>query len=468
MLKASRRVVAPVVAALLVAVPGVVGSAPGVALAAGGARACGPTDAAGEAPWSEFGGAGTHPQDGVGVTKPAGQLHRKWETSPLDGAVYAEPLVAGGCVYVATEDNSVYAFNAATGAPVWHVHLASPVTAGLACAGDIDPSGITGTPVLDPAHDELWAVVLTYVSGRPAHEVVALNARTGALLRRQVVALPGTDPAAEQQRAALDMEAGNVYVPLGGLYGDCGDYKGAVISVPGTPGHKLGYWHTPTAREGAVWEVGGPDVLPNGDILLSTGNSAASPGQGFDGGDALIELTASLKVASYFAPRSWAVWNTEDLDLGSTGPALLPGGLAFQVGKAGVGFLVSTSHLGGIGGQLASAQVCNGGAYGADAVSGSTVYVPCSGGLVAVRAVGRGLHVLWSSSAGGSGSPLVAGGRLFEEVQSGEVVALSPATGGVLQRLSLAPPATHFPWLVAVGSTLWALDGTRLEAFSGI
>jgi outer membrane protein assembly factor BamB len=448
--------------------PLAVGEEPSAAVAAPAEKGCAPTNGADEAPWYEFGGSHVHPQAGVGVPRPAGDLHRKWETAPLDGAVYAEPLVAGGCVYVATEDNSMYAFNAVTGSAVWHVHLAGPVTGGLACAGDISPSGITGTPALDPARDQLWAVIFTYVSGRPTHEVVALDARTGALLRREKIALPGTDPTAEQQRAALDVEAGNVYVALGGLYGDCGDYKGAIISVPEAPGHSLGYWDTPTAREGAVWEVGGPDVLPDGDLLLATGNSAAGPGQRFDGGDAVIELTPGLKMVSYFAPRSWAQWNVEDLDLGSTGPVLLPGRLAFQVGKAGEGFLVSTSHLGGLGGQLTSAQVCNGGAYGADAVSGSTVYVPCTGGLVAVRASGRTLRVLWRSGAGGAGSPVVAGGRVFEQEQGGELVALSPATGKLLQGISLASPVTHFPWLVAVGQMLYAADGTRLAAFSGL
>jgi outer membrane protein assembly factor BamB len=466
MVRPGSLLVAPALAAVLAALPPTVAGSPPAGAAP--VRTCGPTSGEGQAPWPEFGGDDAHSQAGAGVTKPAGTLRRKWETIPLDGALYAEALVAGACVYVATENDSVYAFSESSGAQVWHVHLASPVTGGLACDGDISPSGITGTPVLDPARGELWAAVLTDVSGRPEHEIVALNARTGRLLRRQELGLPGTDPAAEQQRAALDVERGHVYVALGGLYGDCGNYKGAVISVPESGGRALGYWHTPTAREGAVWEVGGPDVLPDGDLLLATGNSAASPGQAYDGGDSVVELTADLELAGYFAPAAWAQWNTEDLDLGSTGPALLPGGLAFQVGKAGEGFLVSPARLAGIGGELASAQVCNGGAYGADAVAGSTVYVPCTGGVVAVHAAGRSLRVLWSSSAGGTGSPVVAGGRVFEEAQGGQLVALSPATGKVLQSISLASPATHFPWLVAVGSSLYAPDGTRLAALSGL
>jgi len=63
---------------------------------------------------------------------------------------------------------------------------------------------------------------------------------------------------------------------------------------------------------------------------------------------------------------------------------------------------------------------------------------------------------------------VAAGGRLFEQTQGGQLVALDPANGRVLQSLSLASPVTHFPWLVAVGTTLYAADGTRLDALSGI
>jgi outer membrane protein assembly factor BamB len=433
------------------------------------AHACATTGTADAAPWPEFGGNGSHSQDGTGAAPAAGPLHRRWETHPLDAAMYGEPLVDGGCVYAATENNSIYAFRASTGTLVWRVHIGSPVTGGLACAGDINPSGITGAPVLDATRDQLWAVAFTDVSGHPQHEIVTLNARTGQLLRRRHFALPGTDAAAEQQRSGLDIDKGNVYVALGGLYGDCGNYKGGIVSVPENADRGLGYWSTPTAREGAVWEVGGPDVLPDGDLLFATGNSAASPGQPFDGGDAVINLTDGLHISSYFAPTQWAQWNVSDQDMGASGPAILPGGLALQVGKAGEGFLVNTSHLGGIGSQLASVHVCStGGAYGADAVARTTVYVPCSNGIVAVAVQDHSLKVLWRSSVGGAGSVLFAGGRVFEQVQGGRLFSVSATNGRALESLLLSAPVTHFPWLIAVGTTLYAADGTKLEALAGI
>ena len=431
-------------------------------------RTCGSTKALAQAPWPVFDGDAVHSGDGVDVTGTAGALHQKWRTPQLDGAVYAQPVLAGGCLFVATEDDTVYAFGAATGVLVWRAHLAEPVTSGLPC-GDINPSGITGTPVLDAEAGELWVVVLTDGTGGAEHQLVALKTSDGQVLRRQEIAVPGRNPAAEQERSALVLDNGNVYVALGGLYGDCNDYAGAVVSVPERGGSPA-YWAVPTAREAGIWEPGGPDVLADGNLLLADGNGAASSGQPFDESDAVIELSPALKVAGYFAPSDWARLSADDLDLGSTGPAVLPGGLAAQVGKDGVGYLVNTSRLDGIGGQLATVQVCQSGAgaYGADAVSGNTVYFPCQGGLVAVQVKARAMHVLWRSAGGDEGSPVIAGGRIFEETGSGQLQAFSPTTGRVLQALSFSSPVTHFPWLVAVGRTLYAPDGTSVVALSGL
>jgi outer membrane protein assembly factor BamB len=394
----------------------------------------------------------------------ATSLHKEWATPLLDGDVYGQPLVAGGCLFVATEDNSVYAFSATTGALRWHTHLAAPVTAGLPC-GDIDPSGITGTPALDPKNGSLWVVVLTNTAGGPVHEVVELKASTGRVERAQAIVVPGRDPAAEQERGALAIANGNVYIPVGGLFGDCGNYAGGVVSVPEASGHAPGYWEVPTARGAGMWEPSGPDVLANGDLLIADGNGAAAPGQSFDGSDAVIELSPALKMVGYFAPADWAQLDLSDGDLDSTGPAVLPGGLAFEVGKAGTGYLLSTAHLGGVAGQVASLQVCYGtGAFGADAVSGDVVYVPCTNGLTAVAVTARSPHILWRSSGGGEGSPVLAGGKLWEETPNGAVFGINASTGAVAQSQSFPAPATHFPWVIAVGGTLYAPDGPSVIA----
>jgi polyvinyl alcohol dehydrogenase (cytochrome) len=450
----------------LVATGGDAGAATSVRLSQ--TTGCGPTSGRGQAPWPEFDGNGARSGVGVSVAAPAGQVHQQWKTPVLDGAAYAQPLVAGGCLFVATEDNSVYAFNTSSGQLVWHTHLAVPVTSGLPC-GDIDPSGITGTPALDPATGMLWVVVLTNSGGGPSHQVVELKASTGQVERRQDIAMPGRLAAAEQERGALAVADGNVYIPLGGLFGDCSNYVGGVVSVPEKAGHAPGYWAVPTARGAGMWEPSGPDVLANGDLLIADGNGAASPGEPFDDSDAVIELSPSLRAVGDFAPSDWAQLNETDGDLDSTGPAVLPGSMSLIVGKAGTGYLLDTGHLGGVGGQVGSTQVCEGtGAFGADAVAGETVYVPCTDGLAAVAVSGRALHVLWHSSGGGEGSPVVAGGKVWEETPQGALFGINAATGAVSEELSFPSPVTHFPWLVAVGSNLYAPDGSSVVALARI
>ena len=213
--------------------------------------------------------------------------------------MYAQPLVAGGCLFAATEDDSVYAFSATTGALRWRTHLATPVAGGLPC-GDISPSGITGTPVLDPVNGSLWVVVLTSGAAGPVHQAVELRSSNGQVERRQAFALPGREPAAEQERGALALEDGNLYIPLGGLFGDCNNYDGGVVSVPEAGGHSPGYWEVPTARGAGMWEPSGIDILANGELLIADGNGAAAPGQSFDGSNAVVELSPALKTERLF------------------------------------------------------------------------------------------------------------------------------------------------------------------------
>ena len=93
--------------------------------------------------------------------------------------------------------------------------------------GDIDPLGITGTPVY---LDGLVYVVAEH-GGSIRHELVALDLKTGTVRWRRGVDVPGPDPTVMQQRGALTVSGGKVWVPFGALAGDCGDYKGRVVGV---------------------------------------------------------------------------------------------------------------------------------------------------------------------------------------------------------------------------------------------
>ena len=134
-----------------------------------------------------------------------------------------------------------------------------------------------------------------------------------------------------------------------------------------------------------MWGTGGPVVEPNGGLWVSTGNGAAGPGDPYDGSDSVTALSPVLHRNGFFAPASWAADNASDLDLGSTEPVIAAGdpSTTFIVGKRGVGYLLSTAHLGGIGHEVASMDICR--AFGGTATSGSMVYEPCaSGGMAAV------------------------------------------------------------------------------------
>src|SRR5262249_11970501 len=146
-------------------------------------------------------------------------------TQSLDGHVFAEPLVFDNQVFVATENNSVYALDAFSGVVLWHQNVGPPVTGGLPC-GDILPTGITSTPVIDPDAGVLYVVATV----APVHyELWAFNLKASGAALFHYTVNPGFDASAAGQRGALTLANGRVYVPFGGRAGDCGSYHGWVV-----------------------------------------------------------------------------------------------------------------------------------------------------------------------------------------------------------------------------------------------
>jgi outer membrane protein assembly factor BamB len=360
----------------------------------------------------------------------------------LDGAVYGSPIINNGTIYAATEGGSVYAFNAA-GTQKWRTHVADPVrltdlaARGAPC-GNIDPLGITGTPVYDPATGRLFAVAETLVNGAVQHQLVAINAATGQIIGRRAVVPPRGNPAAHQQRGALALISGHmIVVPFGGLGGDCGSYIGSLVSTRTDLTGPQGSYAIPTTREAGMWTPPGPTVLPDSSLLVADGNGAATVGP-YDGSDSVIHLNASLRPIDIFAPSSWASDNAADLDLGSAGPAVTSNGYVVQSGKRGIVYVLRLRHLGGIGGQVSSVAGCA--AYGGPAVSGSTVFLPCSTGVRrADISAGGSISLGWQAS-GIPGSPVVYGNSVLATSQSaGRLYLLDPTTGGVRASVAVGP-----------------------------
>ncbi|MFN8026108.1 MAG: PQQ-binding-like beta-propeller repeat protein [Acidimicrobiia bacterium] len=318
-----------------------------------------------------------------GPAAPSG-VKQRWASPVLDGDLYAQPLVVGDRVIVATANDTVYSLRRADGTVEWQQHLGEPVSARDLPCGNVDPVGITSTPVVDPALGVVYAVGMQQPG---KHTLWALDLATGKLVASVGVDVPGSDPSVQNQRSALTLANGRVYVPFGGRYGDCGDYHGRVTAVAVGGKEAIGtptFYTLPTQREGGFWTPPGASVAADGTLLLTSGNSDSTTD--FDYGNAVVRLSPDLQLLDYFAPDDWAGLNAADVDLGTTGPVLLPDNRVFQVGKGGVGYLLDATSLGHVGGQVASGVVCKGSAAFGAVAHGAQLYVLCLTGVVQVTA----------------------------------------------------------------------------------
>jgi outer membrane protein assembly factor BamB len=378
---------------------------------------------------------------------------RAWASPQLDGQLFGEPLELDGLVFVATENDTVYALAAGTGRVVWSTHVGTPVASRSLPCGDISPSvGITGTPVIDASRHEIFAVADETVGGLPSHHLIGLATVTGAVELDQVVDPPGANTAAILQRTALNLSSGSVVFGYGGNAGDCSTYHGWVVGVPETGGTGTFFDVTsgPGEGRGAVWMGGAAPVVDQArNVWVATGNGNAGPGDSYDGSDSVLELSSQLGLKQLFAPSDWASQNSSDQDLGSSPPALLSNGTVLQAGKASTAYELNQAHLGGVGGQIASVSVCPGASVdGGEVIEGSVVYIPCQVGIeaVGVSSSPPGLRVLWSN-ANATAPPILAGGLLWALGGPADdtLFALDPSTGRTVQQIIVGPNQNHFP-----------------------
>src|SRR2546427_1204927 len=199
----------------------------------------------------------------------------------LHGPTYAHPLFWAASnpsekdlLFVATEQNDVYALDASTGTVVWHRSVGQPVPRRHLPCGNIDPLGITGTPVIDPASRTLFLAAMTTPDGGATkqHRIFALSLDDGAPRPGWPIDVAATvraaglqfDAAAQNQRGALALLGDRLYVPYGGHFGDCGTYHGWVVGVPIRTPAAATVWAT-RARGGGIWAPGG--VASDGAVL---------------------------------------------------------------------------------------------------------------------------------------------------------------------------------------------------------
>jgi uncharacterized protein (TIGR03437 family) len=416
---------------------------------------------------------------------------------PVDGYIYGQPLYLPNVaipqkgvhdvVYVATEHDSVYAFDAdgnsgANTAPLWQVsflNAAAGVTTvpyqDTGCSQIVPELGITSTPVIDPVGGALYVVAMTKeISGSVTTYVQrlhALDVTTGAEKPGSPVTIqasvPGTGEGAStvvfraenyKQRAGLVLWNGIVYTAWAS-HCDIGEYHGWLIAYDA---HALSqtavYNNTPNGNEASFWAGGAaPAVDSSGNIYLVGGNGAFdSGGKGPDFGESYLKLstTGGLSMADYFTPFNYASLNPADLDVGSAGVALLGDEagssqhphLMVGAGKEGRIYLLDRDNLGkvqtGSDSQIVqSLPGAIGGLFGNPAYYNKTIYFCGSG---------DSLKAFPSSGASMSTSPASQTAVKFGSPGCVPTISANGAAGGIV-------------WVLDPSGLLHAYDASNLS-----
>jgi len=358
----------------------------------------------------------------------------------ISGHVYAQPLFfhpRGGkaVVIAATESNTVYALDASTGAVVWQVTLGSPVPLNELPCGNINPDGITGTPVIDPDAGVLYLDALSNVNSTPTHLLYALSLANGQTLPGWPVNVGAGlanlgvtfSSSTQGERSALQLFNGVLYVNFAGNYGDCGTYRGTVISVAPSSETVTAAWQT-KVNGGGIWAQGGT-AGDGKSLFATTGNTMGA--QQWSGGEAIVRLEPGLAYSTntkdYFAPADWQQLDQDDLDLGGTealpftAPGNPPAQRVIAFGKDGNAYLANLENLGGVGGQIAILPA----SYDA-IITAPAIYQTASQSMVAFTSFGGGtcsgtnitmvnvvasganpMSVLWCAPFSGAGAPII-------------------------------------------------------------
>ena len=300
---------------------------------------------------------------------------------PVDAEIYAQPLYVPNVIipqqgthnllFVATQNNSVYAFDADSASqtgPLWHVNLGAPMPVATCCMQRdiLIEIGILSTPVIDLTSGTLYVVAELYENQVASFQLHALDITTGAdKLTPAVIqgSVPGMSSDSNKgilafsafnhwQRAGLLLLNGNIYIAFGS-HQDSSPYHGWLFGYSASTLQQTGILcFAPNGEENGVWQGGvAPAADANGNIYLETGNGPFDVTTGgTDYGDSIVRVatTNGLTIPDYFTPSTQLADDDNDWDLGSSGPLLIPGTpLGVAGGKDGMLYVFRTSSLGG-------------------------------------------------------------------------------------------------------------------------
>jgi hypothetical protein len=426
----------------------------------------------------------------------------------FSGHLYAQPLywkppgAAPGQLIVASESNTVAAIDSTTGKTVWTRSLGPPVPLSAFPCGNIDPLGITGTPVIDENGGALFLDAMVDDAG-PHHRLFALSLEDGSVLPGWPIDVADAlrrlgqafDPRTQNQRGALAILDGALYAPYGGFFGDCGTYYGWVVGVRIGDPHRVSFWRT-RGRGGGIWAPGG--IVSDGQSLyVATGNTEGATE--WADGEAVFRLAPDLQppqsANGFFAAEDWRALDQRDADLGGTNPLPFrvgtgPQRLLLALGKDERAYLLDPLHLGGIGGALLSERVANYPIRTAPAAfptsegmlaafQGRGVQCPAGqrGDLTVLKITGGtapALNTAWCGAMSGGGAPIVTttDGRanpivwILGAEGDNRLHAFRGDTGEALFASAPLEGLRHFQTLIAADTRLYIGADDRIYVFA--
>ncbi len=373
------------------------------------------------------------------------------------GMVYASPLFLDrgptekGLFFIVTTSNDVFAFDETTGAIVWQKNIGpSPSATGVAC-GNVHPLGIVSTPVIDASAGTIYVAGAVGTSSIERHEVHALSVTDGAERSGFPIVVSPTSggttfvPTVQNQRSALSLVNGVLYVPYGGHNGDCGPYHGWVFAIDTKNPARTGAWATLGVGEG-IWAAGG--MASDGvGVFAITGNSTVGAMDHLSSdSEQVVRITGlgALERAdkNIFFPSYWHALDAADADYGSSSPVYVatPGSVPEHVlatlTKSGHFLLLDPANLGGMGGELVDFPITT--------TPSSVNTVPS-----AYRSA-KGVHVVLSTF-------------------NGAICPVPSATGHVIMSILLspgAPPEPKVEWCYDVRGPLQGTIATTTDGVS--
>jgi hypothetical protein len=407
-------------------------------------------------------------------------------TASFTGATWASPLYmengpnGKGAFFVVTNDNNVYAIDeTAPGTVLWTANVGTaPSRSGQSC-GDIQPIGIISTPVIDAQARRIYvAGAIGNTTTITGHQIHALSIDDGTEVSGWPVNVAGLTSSAatggaattfaaspQNQRSALSLVGGTLYVSYGGHNGDCGNYRGWVVAVNTANPSMKGAWATGGTRGEGIWAAGGMASDGNG-VFVVTGNNLTGTATHADS-EQVMRLTglATLDRSNshnIFYPTSWMNMDMFDADFGSSSPVYLsaPSPMVVAVTKDGHLFFLNAQNLGGMGGQLADLTVAS--------TTGVHTLVWTA---LASYTTGQGTHVVFATNSGGQCPPSGASGKVVMSVLVPSGTPLQPRVAWCVATTNAALGFPASPMSTSVDgqneTVVWFMNGSKLMGVDG-